>query len=258
MTYPGGKNGAGTYQKLINLMPPHDVYIEAFLGSGAVMRLKRPARLNIGLDLVESQVLTVAAEISANGLCVETMPTSSSLLAATAGPLRTSGDGIRYRLMWGCAIAFLELVAPKLTMEALLYCDPPYLLSTLSSAGRYEHMLSDVDHRRLLRVLRKLPCMVMLSGYWSQMYADALPDWNTLQFKSMTRGGLATETVWYNFPTPVALHDYRYLGVGFRERERIKRKKQRWVNRLGRMPVLERQALLAALETVSPDPDSSD
>ena len=46
----------------------------------------------------------------------------------------------------------------------------------------------------------------------------------------------------------VALHDYRHLGAGFRERERIKRKKQRWTARLHRLPVLERQALLAAID----------
>ena len=33
MTYPGGKNGAGIYQRIINHMPPHETYIEAFLGS---------------------------------------------------------------------------------------------------------------------------------------------------------------------------------------------------------------------------------
>jgi len=49
--YPGGKNGGGAYQTLINLMPPHSVYVEPFLGSGAVMRMKRPAGVNIGLDL---------------------------------------------------------------------------------------------------------------------------------------------------------------------------------------------------------------
>jgi hypothetical protein len=43
------------------------------------------------------------------------------------------------------------------------------------------------------------------------------------------------------------LHDYRYLGEDFRERERIKRKKQRWVNRLHTMPTLERRALLNAI-----------
>jgi site-specific DNA-adenine methylase len=51
MVYPGGKNGAGVYQTIINLMPPHDVYIEPFLGGGAIMRQKRPALLNIGVDL---------------------------------------------------------------------------------------------------------------------------------------------------------------------------------------------------------------
>src|SRR5271154_4598059 len=51
MGYPGGKNGAGVYQTIINLIPPHAVYIEPFLGGGAVMRLKRPAAVNVGLDL---------------------------------------------------------------------------------------------------------------------------------------------------------------------------------------------------------------
>ena len=51
MAYPGGKAGDGVYQRLISLMPPHDVYIEPFLGGGALLRRKRPARLTIGLDL---------------------------------------------------------------------------------------------------------------------------------------------------------------------------------------------------------------
>src|SRR5688572_15356621 len=50
MVYPGGKNGSGVYQTIINLMPPHEVYIEPFLGSGAILRMKRPALRNIGID----------------------------------------------------------------------------------------------------------------------------------------------------------------------------------------------------------------
>jgi hypothetical protein len=69
----------------------------------------------------------------------------------------------------------------------------------------------------------------------------------------MTHGGPRTEWLWCNFPEPIALHDYRYLGVGFRERERIKRKKQRWTDRLHRLPLLERRALLAAIEQTWPD-----
>ena len=50
MTYPGGKAGAGVYQTLINLMPPHRVYIEAFVGGGAVLKTKRPAQYSIAID----------------------------------------------------------------------------------------------------------------------------------------------------------------------------------------------------------------
>ncbi|ODS30416.1 MAG: D12 class N6 adenine-specific DNA methyltransferase [Candidatus Scalindua rubra] len=43
------------------------------------------------------------------------------------------------------------------------------------------------------------------------------------------------------------LHNYRYLGDTFRERERIKLKSERWIRRLKTIPVLERQALLSAI-----------
>ena len=50
-SYDGGKAGSGVYQSIINLMPPHHSYIEAFLGGGAIMRTKRPAEKNNGNDL---------------------------------------------------------------------------------------------------------------------------------------------------------------------------------------------------------------
>ena len=71
----------------------------------------------------------------------------------------------------------------------------------------------------------------------------------------MTRGGTrATEWLWFNFQPPQTLHDYRYLGRNFRERERIKRRVQRWKIRLLKLPTLERHALLTALEEITVDP----
>jgi DNA adenine methylase len=88
----------------------------------------------------------------------------------------------------------------------------------------------------------------MISGYYSDLYADALSSWNTANFQTINRGEkVVTEWLWYNYPEPIALHDYRYLGEDFRERERIKRKKQRRMNRLRTMSILERRALLAAI-----------
>jgi len=83
------------------------------------------------------------------------------------------------------------------------------------------------------------------------MYSDALQNWRTDTFTTRTRGGaLAEEWLWMNFDPPFALHDYRYLGENFRERERIKRKITRWKERLIHMEPLEQHAIMAAISEI--------
>ncbi len=53
-----------------------------------------------------------------------------------------------------------------------------------------------------------------------------------------------------NYSAPVELHDYRYLGDTFRQREKIKKKTTVWVRKFKSLPVLERQALLHAIDAV--------
>ncbi len=247
MTYPGGKNGSGVYQRIISLMPPHDVYVEPFLGGGAIMRLKRPADLSIGLDLSGSAI--AAFRDSAGGLFeIDDRAHGSGIVGSDERPRRAS-----LSLAIGDGIGKLERIADgslPLAGRILIYCDPPYLMSTRSGKRLYEHEMESVDHRRLLRVILQAENLasIMISGYASSLYARALKNWNSIQFESMTRGGYTkTEHLWFNFDPPTALHDYRYLGRDFRERERIKRQKQRWTARLDRMPVLQRQALLSAI-----------
>lgn len=218
MTYPGGKSGSGVYQRLINLIPPHSLYVEAFLGGGAVMRLKRPASSSIGIDSDADVVGDFCAVVP--GL---------TLLNADA-------------LAW--------LASTVLSDDAFLYLDPPYLMHTRScQRPLYRHEFSEEQHRTLLGIIKRLPCRVMISGYWSRMYADALRSWRTVTFQASTRGGrMATEWVWMNYPEPLELHDYRHLGGDYRERERIKRKQLRWRSRLQRMDGLERYALLNCIE----------
>lgn len=55
-----------------------------------------------------------------------------------------------------------------------------------------------------------------------------------------------------NFSAGLPLHDTRWVGDGFRERERIKRKRARWVKRLQGMPAAERQVLAEALAAIAP------
>jgi hypothetical protein len=165
--------------------------------------------------------------------------------------LVTQGDAISFLTEWGEA---------GWQGDELIYCDPPYLGSSRKSQQPiYNHeMMSDEQHIELLLLLRALPCMVMISGYWSALYMDQLAAWRSISFQTMTHAGPATEWLWMNYPEPFELHDYRYLGENFRQRERIKRKQQRWRARLAKMPALERYALLEAIAAskASPDPAS--
>lgn len=250
MSYPGGKNGAGVYQAIINQMPPHEVYIEAFLGGGAIMRNKKPARLNIGLDRDEEAIQSFPVTFASS--CG--VPGHIAVSDDAADTARNDED--RFRFLVEDAITYLQNYDFK--GGELVYCDPPYMRHTRTERDLYRFEMDDEQHKALLNVLCQLPCMVMVSGYWSQLYADQLKGWHSVQFQAMTRGGTqATEWLWMNFAPPVELHDYSFLGSNFRERERIKRKKARWTARLEKLPLLERQALLAAISEVGLSPAAS-
>ncbi len=220
MSYDGGKGQAGVYQRIINQMPPHDVYIEGWLGAGAILRSKKPATWSIGIEL-DPDVYAGWQDCAMENLSV------------------VNADIVQW----------LNQALPKLQPSTLIYLDPPYVMETRRSQRPiYKYEMGDDQHEALLGVARMLTCNVMISGYWSKMYGDLLEGWRTIHFEVMTRGGVpATEWLWMNFPEPVELHDYRYIGEDWRERERIKKKVNRWKARLGKMPVLERQALLFAL-----------
>lgn len=215
--YPGGKGGAGVYQAIINQMPPHEVYIEPFLGAGSVLRFKRSAAENIAIDRDPSVIAAFGVGLAA--------PPELTVLQADA-------------------IGFLE--ARQWTGRELVYCDPPYVMSARRyDKAIYAHEMSDSDHERLLAILKRLPCLVMISGYPSPLYAAELSTWRLVMFTAATRGRPALEYLWCNFPEPKTLHDPRYLGDDYRERERIKRKAARWQARFAALDPLERQAVLS-------------
>lgn len=220
MHYQGGKGKGGVFQKLINFMPPHEVYIETHLGGGAVMRNKRAAEKNIGIE-IDPKVIE----------------------------MWTNANPIGFELIHEDAVNYLSNY--RYTGKELVYSDPPYLRETRKKRERlYKYEYSRDQHIELLKLLKSLPCMVMISGYESALYNDSLNGWHTHSFQSKCHYGVATEWLWMNYKAPVELHDYRFLGKNFRERERIKKKSERWVAKLKSMPILERQALMSAMQVI--------
>lgn len=80
------------------------------------------------------------------------------------------------------------------------YVDPPYLPETRDKGRDYRHEMTREDHGELLPALRELRGYVVLSGYASPMYDNALHDWRRIEIKSRAEGwGDRTEVLWCNF-----------------------------------------------------------
>jgi DNA adenine methylase len=84
--------------------------------------------------------------------------------------------------------------------DALHYVDPPYVHSTRSDVrADYAVEMSDQDHAELLEVLRDLKGMVVLSGYASTLYDQALGNWKRIEHAALSDGARKrTEVLWLN------------------------------------------------------------
>ncbi len=152
----------------------------------------------------------------------------------------------QYRFICSDAIAAIRQLAPDRC--ALIYCDPPYLTHTRRSQRKlYRTQYSEAEHQELLHFLRDLPCMVMISGYPSELYSRLVGNWHRITFNGISHAGRRTEALWMNFRPGGLLHDTRFLGDDFRQREAFKRRRLRWRARLGRLPLAAQQAIVADL-----------
>lgn len=219
-SYPGSKAGAGVWQRIVGAMPRHRIYVEPFLGFGAVLRRKRPADWSIGID-VDQDVIEHWRR------------------SPRPGSIAVVGDGVLMLDQWG----------QLLGKDALFYVDAPYLLEARSCKRRLYRceMQTHAQHQRLLRAALRAECLVMISHYDCSLYNSLLAGWRRIEFNAMTRGGVRRECLWMNFPAGLPLHDTSVAGDTFRDRERMKRKRDRWRRRLDAMLPAERQIVLEAL-----------
>jgi len=225
VSYPGSKGQAGTWQRIIGQMPPHDLYVEPFAGSAQVFFRKALASTSLLLD-------------ADAGVSVKLGATIRSVIPDVSG-----------RVVSVICMDALDWIARAdcFNSQAVVYCDPPYLLSTRKARRYYNHEFTDDQHARLLTLLQALKCRVLLSGYPSKLYSSQLRDWRCLSYRTRTRGSTVTECLWCNFPEPTELHDWRYAGKNFRQRLAFRRLAGRWLARLEGMPVLKRGYVLNAI-----------
>lgn len=219
MAYVGGKGNC--YSRVIGAMPTHRVYIETHLGGGAVMRAKRPAERQIGVDADER---VIAAWRRRGAPC---------------------------ELIHGDAVAFLSCF--PFTGDELVYSDPPYPIESRNGRNRYRHDYGERDHAALLEVLVGLSCRVLVSGQPTPLYCERLAGWRRIEFRSGGRRGGRAEMLWANFPEPDFLHEPAKAGATFRDRERVKRRLTTMRRKVERMDGTERSLFVEWLARKYPE-----
>lgn len=222
-TYNGGKAGAGVYQNIINNIPLHDVYIEPMVGNGGVfhnLRLPPTAIINdIDPAIVAKYIFKININVSNTRVLVFNHDYAKILLGQYDDKERL-----------------------------FFYFDPPYHFDTRKSKRSiYKYEWSHEQHVEFLELANTIKSDCMISHYQCELYDTMLKGWRTFDFPSMTRNGLRTERIYMNYPEPEVLQDYRYTGADYRERQRIKRKVNRHIERLENLPVKERNAIISSI-----------
>lgn len=222
-TYNGGKSGNGTYQTIINHIPPHDVFVSGYLGNCGVMRHKAPAVINMGVDKDPNIVkLWKSADLDKS--------------------YRIENMG--FEDIYPFVIQFYH------SRKVFIYLDPPYPFQVRSSKKRlYAFEFTDEDHGRMLEMIFDSPFMIAVSSYKNELYDKYLSDWKTITYPSMTRRGLVEETLYMNYELTGELHDYSYIGADYREREQLKLIKKRMVQKFRKMNPVLRNAILKEVKS---------
>ncbi len=158
--YPGNKGMQGLTEKIINQIPPHDVYVERFAGSGAIWRAKRPALLSV-LNELDADVCRCLAEVADDST-----------------------------MIWNGSALDLDL-SPYDHKRIFVFDDPPYpIAARLSGAKIYRYEMTDADHVEYLEKL-VLPCpfMLMVCSNPNPIYSEMLAHWRRIEVPVNYRGG---------------------------------------------------------------------
>ena len=94
----------------------------------------------------------------------------------------------------------IEVIRRFNNSKCLIYCDPPYLLETRNSSKQYNFEMSNKDHEDLLNTVIENKSKIIISGYDSELYNDALKGWRKKTGFSLTQSmRKAKEVIWMNY-----------------------------------------------------------
>ncbi len=182
-------------------------YIEAETDVERARRVLVRSHFGFGSSGIHRSTGFRAAGLRAGSLPVHGWTTMPDTVRATAERVR--GVVIEQR-------PAVQVMRDHDSQDTVFYVDPPYLPETRDRGADYRHEMTRQDHADLLTVLRELRGRVIVSGYASPMYDEALRDWHRLEVAALADRALPrTEVIWCSFADHLPLFAQREEGRRF-------------------------------------------
>jgi DNA adenine methylase len=220
--YPGQKNIPGVIHKIINQIPEFTNFYEPYCGSAAVSSF-----LSVG-DRQRNFFLNDLDEIAQSFITVLPGMSFSSVPAMDI-------------------IKSLRSIPPG--AGSFVFIDPPYLHETRpSQTNLYKFEMSQEDHEELLLSVLDLKCNCMVIHPVCPLYENALSSFRKVQLKIRYNRKTSLECLYMNYPEVQSLASYSLLGSDCWDRQRIKRKSLRTIQKFMSLPPAERNYILNDLK----------
>ena len=283
--YSGNKWSHGSFHQIINQIPPHEIFISGFAGSCAVAKNKLGSHVADFVCEISSKVIqeywnryrvvtpdemisciadrnNFPADNIIHDHAVDNNCGSGNFLELAKSELSTvvtyrhqksevtTGSMVPGFVVNSDFVQILRSCNHLLSMDDFIYLDPPYDFSVRKGQrDLYEHELTREQHEEIIQLVLDSKCKVAISHYRGELYDQLLQHgWRVIEWQVMTHGGKKMEALYMNYPEPLELHQYNFLGKNRTDRQRIKRKKQRWTEKLKGMNSTERYAILSAID----------
>lgn len=251
MNYPGHKKIYGVYHKIINEIPPHKIFYELFAGSAAISKLLYPSSFNPDIQLQP----TVRSGNDPIIILNDLLPVHTVKNICMDRPdLTVKNNCIGHNVKFQQRNAF-DILQTELTVSDLntfIFIDPPYLHSTRPNNTKlYKYELTESDHIQLITSVLQLQCNVMIIHPKCSLYDNSyLKHWRQVPIKIRYHNKLSLECLYMNYAAPDKLQNDSLLGKDCWDRQRIKRKGDRLVNKLLALPELERNYVINKIKNL--------
>lgn len=215
--YTGHKKIYGVYHKILNEVPKCSTFVEAFAGSASISKIILEHNSNIGITLNE-------IDKAAAKQLLKSFPEANII----------NGDAMK-----------LLTAYIKSESDHFIFIDPPYHHSTRPNSTKlYKHEMSNDQHRQLLNLANQSKNKIMIIHPKCDLYDKMLEGWRRVEVKIRYHKKTSVECIYMNYDKPKSLMVDKFLGKDCWDRQRIKRKVDRFISKLKQLPELERNMML--------------